>query len=89
MILFIVGFAALHVAFRLSPNPVRQKLRGVIAAGLNKIGLKAMAQRLGALRQVGDSACGSCCDECGSQTADDELTVDTGTKVVQFHPRLR
>jgi hypothetical protein len=89
VIAVIVGFAALHVAFRLLPKPGQQKMRVVSAAWLNKLGLHAMAQRLLATSRVADKACGSGCDGCGTQVAGDELKVDTGTKVVQFHSRVR
>jgi hypothetical protein len=89
----IVAFAAMHVTFRLSPKLVQQKLHGVMAAGLSKIGLDSVAQRLVSVRQVEDKACGSGCGGCGAQTTTgDEIKADGGVKVVQvvqFHPRLR
>jgi NO-binding membrane sensor protein with MHYT domain len=90
VISFIVGFAALHVVFRLSPTPAQRKVRDVMAAGLNKIGLDLMAQRLVASPQVADKACGSGCDGCGIHaTTDDEMKVKDSAKVMQFHQRLR
>jgi NO-binding membrane sensor protein with MHYT domain len=89
VILFIVGFAALHVAFELSPKLVQQKLRGAMAAGLNKIGLHAMAMRFVAIPDAADKACGSGCDACGTEGARDELKTDSGAKVMHFHQRLR
>lgn len=89
VISFIVGFAAAHVAFRLSPKPVQQKMRDGMAAGLNKMGLHAMAKRFVAIPQTADKACGSGCDGCGTPATGDELKVDSVAKVVQFHPRLR
>jgi hypothetical protein len=89
VISFIVGFAALHVAFRLLPKQVQQKMLVMSAAWLNKLGLHAMTQRLLATPRVADKACGSGCDACGTEAAGDELKTDGGAKVVQFHPRLR
>jgi hypothetical protein len=89
VISFIVGFAALHVAFRLSPNSGQQKMRVVSAAWLNKLGLHAMAQRLLATPRVADKACGGGCDGCGTEAAGDELKTDGGAKVVHFHSRFR
>jgi hypothetical protein len=89
VISFIVGLAALHVAFRLLPKPGQQKMRVVSAAWLNKLGLHAMAQRLLATPRVADKACGSGCDGCGTEAAGGELKVDGSAKVVQFYPRLR
>jgi hypothetical protein len=88
VILFIVGFAALHVAFKLSSKPVQQKMRSVMATGFNKIGLYSVAQRFVAIPPLGDKACGSGCNGCGTEAAGDELKVDGSAKVVQFHPRL-
>jgi len=89
VILFIVGFAALHVAFRLSPKPAQREIRDVSAVWVNRLGLHALAQRLLAAPRVADKACGSGCDGCETEVAGDELKVDGGAKVVQFHPRLR
>lgn len=92
VISFIVGFAALHVAFRLLPKLAQQKLRGATAAGLNNIGQHAMANRFVATlqaTQATDKACGSGCDGCGTQAAGDETKTDGDSKVVQFHPRFR
>jgi hypothetical protein len=86
IILFIVGFAALHIAFKFSPKPAQQKFRIVIAAGLNKIGLDSVAQRLVA---VGNGACGSGCDGCGTHATGNELKIDSGAKVVRFYPRIK
>jgi hypothetical protein len=86
----IVGLAALHVALRLLPKRVQQKLRGAMAAGLNKIGLHATAKRFIAIPQATGKACGSGCDACGTQPVpSDELKLNGSAKVVQFHPRLR
>ena len=89
VISFIVGFAALHVAFKLLPKPGQQKMRVVSAAGLNKLGLHAMARRLLATPRGTDKACGSGCDGCGTEAVGDELKTDGGAKVVHFYPRLR
>lgn len=89
VISFIVGFAALHVAHRLLPKLVQQKVRVVSAAWLNKLGLHAMAQRLLATPRGTDKACGSGCDGCGTEAAGNALKTEGSAKVVQFHPRLR
>jgi hypothetical protein len=89
VISFIVGFAVLHVMFRLLPKPAQQKLRSAVVAGLNKIGLDLVAQPLVAIPQAGDKTCRRGCDECGMQAANDKLKVDRGAKVVQFYPRFR
>jgi hypothetical protein len=89
VISFMVGFAALHVAFRLLPKLVQQKMRIVSATWLIKLGLHAMAQRLLATPHAVDKACGSGCDGCGTEAAGDELKTDGGAKVVHFHPRLK
>jgi hypothetical protein len=89
VISFIVGLAAAHVAFRLSPKLVQRKVRDVMAAGLNKIGLHTMAKHFVAVPHAADEACGSGCDACGAEVAGDELKTNIGAKVVQFHPRLR
>ena len=89
VISIIVGLAAVHAAFRLLPKPVQQKMRDGMAVGFNKIGLYSVAQRLVAVPQAADKACGSGCDGCGTQAVGDELKTDGGAKVVQFHPRLR
>jgi hypothetical protein len=89
VISFMVGFAALHIAFKLSPKLVQQKLRGAMAAGLNKIGLHAITKRFVVTPQAADKACGSGCDGCGTEAAGDELKTDSRAKVVQFYPRLR
>jgi hypothetical protein len=89
VISFMVGLAALHVAFKLSPKLVQRKMYDVMAIGLNKIGFDAMAQRLLATPHAVDKACGSGCDGCGTEAAGDELKTDGGAKVVHFHPRFR
>ena len=89
VISFIVGLAAVHVAFRLSPKLVQRKIRDASAAWLSKLGLHAIAQSLLATPHAADKACGSGCDGCGSQAVGDELKVDGGAKVMQFHQRLR
>lgn len=89
VILFIVGFAAVHVAFKLLPKPGQQKMRVVSAAWLNKLGLHAIAQSLLATPYAVVMACGSGCDGCGTEAAGDELKTDDGAKVVHFHPRFR
>lgn len=89
VISFIVAFAALHVALRLLPKLVQQKLRGAMATVLNKIGLHAMAKRFVAIPQAAGTACGSGCHGCGTEAAGDELKTNGGAKVVHFHPRLR
>jgi hypothetical protein len=90
VISFIVGLAALHVAFRLLPKLVQQKMYDVMAICLNKIGLDAMAQRLLLKPRTENKACGSGCAGCGAQAVtSDELKLNGSAKVVQFHPRLR
>lgn len=89
VISFIVGLAALHVAFRLSSKPIQRKMRDVIVVGLSKFGFHVLAQRLLLIPRTENKACGSSCDGCGAQAAGDELKIDGGEKVVQFHPRLR
>ncbi len=89
VISLIVGFAAMHVAFRLSPKLVQRKMRDVLAASLNKIGLHTIAHRFAAVTQARDKVCGSGCDACGTQTAAGDDVKVGGAKVLQFHPRLR
>jgi hypothetical protein len=89
VISFIVGFAALHVAFRLLPKPGQQKMRVVSAAWLNKLGLHAMAQRLLASSHLADKACGSGCNGCGTQAAAGNEVKGGGAKVVQFYAHLK
>jgi hypothetical protein len=84
VVLLIVVFAALHVAFKLSPIPVQQKLYNAYVMGFNKVGLHAVAQRLSLKPQNENKACDSGCDGCGTQTV-----AESKVEVVQFHPRLR
>jgi hypothetical protein len=86
----IVGFAALHVAFRLLPKLAQRKICDVIVVELNKLGLHAMTQRLLATSPVADKACGSGCDGCGAQTVGgDELKLNGSAQVMRFYPRLK
>ena len=92
VISLMVGAAAVHIGFKLSPKPAQQIFRVAMAAGLNKIGLGKAAQRV-IVTQAADKACGSGCDGCGAEAvAGDEMT-DGGAKVVQkvvhFYPRSR
>jgi hypothetical protein len=89
VISFMVGLAALHIAFRLLPKLVQRRMYDVMAIGLNKIGFDAMAQRLLLKLRAENKACGSGCDGCGTEAAGDELKTDGGAKVVHFHPRFR
>ncbi len=90
VISFIVGLAALHVAFKLSPKPVQRKMRDVVMAGLNKIGLHAMAHSMDSIRQSADKACASGCDGCGIDAAKGSESNAKGVaKVVRFYPRAR
>jgi hypothetical protein len=89
VISFMVGLAALHVAFKLSPKPAQRKIRAASAAWLSKLGLHAIAKRLLTTLRAADKACGSGCDGCGSQAVGDGLKADGGAKVVHFHPRFR
>jgi hypothetical protein len=89
VISLVVGLAAAHVAFRLSPKLTQRKMRDFIVMGLSKFGFHALAQRLLLIPRTENKACGSGCDGCGTQAGGDELKVDGGEKVVQFHPRLR
>ncbi len=92
IISLLVSAAAVHVGYKLAPKLAQQKVRVMLAAGLNKIGLTALAKRMATFPQTSDKACGSGCGGCGADVAPGgakDAAQEGGAKVVRFHPRVR
>ena len=79
----LVGLAllasAVYAVASLGPTSVRRRLLSAMARAMARtprfLGLRAMSERLDAVSQKAQSACGGC-DSCGSQQASAEKSTE-------------